>query len=126
MVWAGIGETRDLGPCLARIHASPKPVSAPRAQVQDATIVWVDGQSLAHAAPRHVAAHFEGQVNPLESAALVGGTENRAVLARPLICVRSHREVNALRIARIDGNALHTAEIPVGEADPIEQGNPAA
>src|SRR5215469_16919121 len=126
MVGTGIRKAGDLGPGFSGIQASPEAVSAAGSQVKDARVVWVNRQALAHTAAGHVTADFEGQVKPLERAALIFGAEDCAILARPFIGIGSYSEIHAIWIARIDGDALDPAEVPVGESDEIEQRNPAA
>src|SRR5580704_2331779 len=120
MVGARVREGLDLRPCFARIRAAPETVAAPGSQVKNVIVVGVNGQTLAHTAAGHVAADLEGQVNSLESAAVVLRAEDRAVLARPFIGVGSDREIDAIRIARVNGNALDAAEVPVGESNEVE------
>src|SRR5262249_13364724 len=101
-------------------------VAAAGAEIEDAVAIGVDRQALAHRAARHVAADFEGQIRPLKTIAPVGGAEDRAVLIRPFVGVSPGGDVKAVWVYRIGGDAVDAGQVPIVEADPIEQRNPAA
>src|SRR5205085_2489799 len=79
-----------------------------------------------HVAARHIPADFERQIEPLERLTIVERTQNRAVLVRPLVGVSTNCKINAPWIYRIRRNALHTTQVPIVRADPVEQWNPPA
>src|SRR5690606_32948213 len=68
-----VGEAGHLGPGGAVVGALPQPVAAGRAEVEDAVLVGVDREALAHAPPGHVAAELERQRARLPGLAAVGG-----------------------------------------------------
>src|SRR5215468_3448100 len=81
MIRTAIRETGDLRPGFASIQAAPESVPAACSQIKDTSVIWINGQALAHTAAGHVAADFEGQVKPAEGAALIVRAQDCTVLA---------------------------------------------
>src|SRR5262252_551929 len=116
----------DSGPGRAEVRAPPEAVAAAGAEIKDAVAIGINRKALAHRASRHVAAYFEWQIRALKTIAPVGGAKDRAVLTRKFIGVSPGEDVKAVGVNRIGGEAVDARQVPIVEADPIEQGNPAA
>src|SRR5262249_2125306 len=116
----------DSGPGRAEVRAPPEAVAAAGAEIEDAVAIGVNRQALAHRAAWHVAAYFEGQIRTLKTIAPVGGAKDRAVLTRKFIGVSPGGNVKAVGVYRIGGEAVDARQVPIVEAYPIEQRNPAA
>ena len=98
-----------------------------RAEVKLVGLKWIDGQALAPLlAIIIVAAELEGQIDTVESAALVPGNENRAVDGDPRLDIHARGEIEPVRVGRIEGNALdsHQAPVRIRAIEPIGQRNP--
>src|SRR5262245_1650554 len=120
------GKAGDSGPGRAEVRTPPEAVAAAGAEIEYAVAIGVDRQALAHRAARHVAADFEGQIRPLKTIASVGGAEDRAVLIRPFVGVSPGGDIKAVGVYRIGGDAVDAGQVPIVEADPVAQRNPAA
>jgi len=117
------GEGRHLAPGDRAVGALPE-AGVARAEEQDAAVVGIDRHPLAVAAPRFVAAELDRHVGARERPPLIGRAEDRPVgdLGRR---VRPAGEVDLVRVARIDGDALDAHQVEVGVGDPVEQRLPA-
>ncbi len=83
----------------------------------------IDNQSLPHGASVLVPAKLEWHLGALPGLALVGGTQNLAV-AGPIVGISARREVNPLRVVRVEADAVDAHQVPVVPAHPILQRNP--
>src|SRR5262245_23775542 len=116
----------DSGPGRAEVRAPPEAVAASGAEIEDAVAIGVNRKALAHRAARHVAAYFERQIRTLKTIAPVGGAKDRPVLTRKFVGVSPGEDIKAVGVYRIGGEAVDARQVPIVEADPIEQRNPAA
>src|SRR5262249_43895327 len=116
----------DSGPGRAEVGAPPEAGAAAGAAIEAAVAVGIHRQALGRRAAWHVAAYFEGQIRALKTIAPVGGAKDRAVLTRKFIGVSPGGDVKAVGVNRIGGEAVDARQVPIVEADPIEQRNPAA
>ena len=124
-VVAHVGEAGDLGPGDAGVGAPPQAVAALGAEVQDAVVVGVDLQPLAHAAAGHVAADLERQVRLRPGGAAVRRPQDRAVVRVPAVRVRADGGVHLVGVHRVGGQRQDAVVAPVVPADVVEQGDPA-
>lgn len=123
-VVAGVREGRDLRPRRARVRRAPQALAAGRAQVEHLVVVRVDREALTHAAARHVAAEFEGEVGLLPRRATVRGAQDRAVPGVPVVRVSADGRVHLVRVDGVGGERGHARVAPVVPADRIEQRRP--
>ncbi len=121
----GVGEAGDVRPGDAIVGAFPQTVAAAGAVEQDAVLVRIDHEPLAHRASGHIAADFERQRRDLPGVPSVRGTHNLSVRV-PIVRIRAGRHVNAVRIDRVGRQGVHPVLVPVIPADRIGQRDPAS
>ena len=115
------GEAGDLLPGRRPVRALPEAGLA-RPEVEDAGLIGIDGEPLAHRAAVLVAAHLHRHVDRLPGVAAIVRTEDGAV-ADPRAGVRSRGQVDLVGVDRIGRQALDAEEVRVapqliGERDP--------
>src|SRR5262249_2034929 len=99
-VCAGVRKVFDLRPTGAVIVAPPESVTTPGPKIEDAVLIGIDRQALAHRAPRHVAPAFEWQIGSFEGIASVSGPIDDAVLVRPFVRIRAALHIEPVRLHR--------------------------
>ena len=95
-----------------------------RAQIEDASILWIDGKPFAIAASVFIGAELDGHIRPLKSPAAIRGAENRSV-RRTGVGVGAAGQIQAVGIRRIDRNGFDAHQIAVALPDPVQQRLPA-
>ena len=110
----------------AEVGAPPESVAAAGAQVEDAVLVRIDDEALAHVAAGHVPTGLEGQDRDLPAAAPVPRPEHGPVVGVPGVRVDAGEHVDTVGVHWIRGQAVDTRVAPVVPAHPVQQRDPAA
>ncbi len=123
--WFGdIRKTIDALPCRSRVLAPPQP-SLTGSEVKNLPIIRVHCETLTIASAALVAAELEWHVRALESSSTIARTQDCAIWSLR-IRVGATGKINAVRIRRIDCNALDTHQVQIRIGNPVQKRLPAA
>ena len=116
----------DLGPGHTEVGALPQTIPTTRSQIKNGMVIRINDQPLAHVAARHITAELKGKIGARPGVSLIGRAQNRSIAGGERICIRAGGHIDALWIDGIGRDTFNSDRIPIIEAHPVHERDPAA